>query len=158
MDRTHGDEQRLSAPLTKHLELRPRNETPVSLRQMLGPMLDRAVQDIEESAARLRDLANEAASLRDHKAEAALRAKIVDQATAILRVCREEASPAEETWQPRSQDDLPRMELLPPRVREQFEEGYRLLAEAERLAEEMWGPTWEQRWYDLSGVVRRWPK
>ncbi len=121
-------------------------------------MLDRAVQDIEESAARLRDLANEAASLRDHKAEAALRAKIVDQATAILRVCREEASPAEETWQPRSQDDVPRMELLPPRVREQFEEGYRLIAEAERLAEELWGPNWEHRWYDLSGVVRRWPK
>ena len=145
-------------PLSTDIELRPARSSPVSLRQLLGPMLDRAVQDIEESAARLRDLANEAASLRDHKAEAALRAKIVDQATAILRVCREEASPAEEAWQPRSQDDVPNMKLLPPRVREQFEEGYRLIAEAERLAEELWGQNWEHRWYDLSGVVRRWPK
>ncbi len=111
-----------------------------------------------DNTKRLNELAESARDSQDRKAEVLLRAKIVDQATAVLRLCRDEATPTTETWRPLCQDDVPRMELLPPRVREQFEEGYRLLAEAERLAEEMWGPTWEQRWYDLSGVVRRWPK
>ena len=157
MDRTHGDEQRLSAPLTRDLELRPRGETPATVGRALSPLIRHYTEQLVDNTKRLNELAESARDSQDRKAEVLLRAKIVDQATAVLRLCRDEATPTTETWRPLCQDDLPNMELLPPRVQEQFVEGYRLLAEAERLAEEMWGPTWEQRWYDLSGVPR-WPK
>ena len=92
-------------PLSADLELRPARSSPPSLRRLLSPLLEDCVRDITESIGRLRTLAEQASQKEDHRAEASLRAKIVDQATAILRLCGNE--PATGYGQLRSQEDLP---------------------------------------------------
>lgn len=105
-------------PLSGDLELRPARSSPVSLRRMLSPLLEDCVRDITESIGRLRTLAEQASQKEDHRAEASLRAKIVDQATAILRLCGNE--PATGYGQLRSQQDVPEWE----EVREDFIESF----------------------------------
>ncbi len=157
MDRTHGDEQRLPAPLTRDYELRPRGETPATVGRALSPLIRHYTEQLVDNTKRLNELAESARDLRDHKAEASLRAKISDLAVSVLRLCTQDATPTVETWHPQCQEDLPDWNLLPQQVQEKFEAGYRLIGEGELLAEEYWGANWQQRWYGMSGV-RRWTK
>ncbi len=139
-------------PLSADLELRPARSSPVSLRRLLGPMFERCVVDIEESTDRLKKLADAASSVHDLKAESTLRAKIIDQCTQILRLCRADSTTADdEPPRLRSQEDVPDYLHLPKQVREKFEEGYGLIEEGARLAEESWGPHWRQRWSAMKG-------
>ena len=111
----------LLAPLTRDLELRPRGETPASLRRLLRPVQERCVRDIEDCTARLKALADEASSIQDLKAESALRAKIVDQCTQLLRLCRD--APGSEVDEPRplrSQANVPNWREIPVEVRRKF--------------------------------------
>ena len=116
-------------PLTADIELRPARSSPVSLRRMLGPMFERCVVDIEESTDRLKKLADAASSVHDLKAESALRAKIVDQCTQILRLCRADSTTAYEEPRPiRSQEDVTRWDSLPPAAKEKILEGMAIAA------------------------------
>ena len=138
-------------PLSGDLELRPARSTAVNLSRLLSPMLEGCVRDIEESTARLKQLADEARSVQDLKTESALRAKILVTAAQILRLCHGGSTMAYDEPRPiRSPDDLPDWDLLPLPIREKFEEAYRLLHEGEQLAEACWGPGWNEHWLALS--------
>lgn len=120
-------------PLSLDLELRPRGTAPVSVRQALGPLVRQYIGDLVEASEGLKRLAEEAYRANDRTAEAALRAKIVDQATALLRLCREDSQPHGAGHVIRSQSDVPRWASLSPQTRRSLEAAW-------EAAEKEWGP------------------
>ena len=122
-------------PLSPDLELRPRHKKLVGVRELLTPLVERFAEDLVEASASLRRLAREAHDANDRVAEAALRAKIADQAMALLRLCREDVPSKPPTI--RSQRDLPDLSKLSPETR-------RRLDEVRNAVEDELGPEWNQ--------------
>ena len=119
-------------PLSADLELRPARSSPPSLRRLLSPLLEDCVRDITESIGRLRTLAEQASQKEDHRAEAALRAKLIELATKLLSLCRDEPVTTvgnQPRTQLKSQADLPDLDSFPPAAQEKIIEG---IAIAER--------------------------
>lgn len=123
------------APLSHDLELRPRNRKLTTVRQLLTPLVERFAEDLVEASSSLRRLAREAHDANDRVAEAALRAKIADQATALLRVCRDDSPSGPREI--RSQRDLPDLSKLTTETRRRMEE-------ALDAVENELGPEWFQ--------------
>ena len=120
-------------PLSPDLELRPRNKKPASVRQLLTPLVERFAEDLVEASASLRRLAREAHEANDRVVEAALRAKIADQAMTLLRLCRDDSPSGPREI--RSQRDLPDLRKLSPETR-------RRLDEVLKAVEDEVGPDW----------------
>ncbi|MDA2911487.1 hypothetical protein MYX04_11220 [Nitrospiraceae bacterium AH_259_D15_M11_P09] len=127
-------------PLSADLELRPRDATPASVRRMLGPVLQECVNHIADSITRLRQLADQACLKGDRSAEALLRTKLIELATNLLRLCRDEREAGSREL--RSQNDLPNWDALPLEAQNKYEEFVQYMEKA-------WGPDWDARWRAL---------
>ena len=119
-------------PLSNDLELRPARTAPESVGRLLRQHVGRYVNDLVEATEALKRLAAEARDAQDHGAEAALRAKIVDQACKVLALCGGEVQESNEI---RSQADVPRWESFPADVRAKLEEAF-------QYAEHRMGTRW----------------
>ena len=110
----------VSVPLSFNLELRPRNRKLTDVRQLLAPLVEQFAEDLVEASASLRRLARDAHAANDRVAEAALRAKIADQAMALLRLCRDDSPSGPREI--RSQSDCTDISKLSPETRRRLKE------------------------------------
>ena len=134
----HEAQRPVPTPLTTDIELRPRGMQPVSLGRALAPLIHDYIQDMVDASRELKRLATEAKEAKDRSAEALLQAKIVEQATNILRLFRAEPGVAE-AKPIRSQADVPDWDALPVDVRRKFHEGH-------GYADRCLGRGWLLRW------------
>ncbi len=126
----HDDEtfQETLPALTRDLELRPRGTAPAGLDRLIQPRLAGYLQQIEDTIAELRKLAEQAPGVM---AEAAIKTKIADTLLRLVKI-GEQACVAVGTKPHqgiRSQEDLPDLDSFPPAAQEKIIEG---IAIAER--------------------------
>ncbi len=126
-DQEHEAQRPVLTPLTTDIELRPRGTQPVSLGRALAPLIDSYIQDMVDASRELKRLATEAKEAKDRSAEALLQAKIVEQATNILRLFRADSGVAE-AKPIRSQADLPGPDDLPADVSKKLDEAFEYAA------------------------------
>ncbi len=122
------DDEKQLTPLSFDVELRPRGTAPAGLDRLIQPRLAGYLQQIEDTIAELRKLAEQAPGVM---AEAAIKTKIADTLIRLVKV-GEQACAAVGTQprtQLRSQADLPDLDSFPPAAREKIIEG---IAIAER--------------------------